>query len=130
MTGMAFNAIVNGPETSPRFGRTLRLNVAKGSSWWREDELFSAVHAALTAYRRIDCIVIYGSSEPTLYPGFASLVDGLCRIRAGRAGGVKLAIVTNGSTLHRDEVRRTLSRFDMRIMMLDRWDATAAGMAS
>ena len=127
---MAFNAIVSGPEMSPRFGGALRLNVAKGSTWWREDELFSAVHAALTAYPRIDCIVISGSSEPTLYPGFASLVDGLCRIRARRARGVKLAIVSNGSTLHRDEVRRTLSRFDMKIMMVDPWDATAAGVAS
>ena len=46
------------------------------------------------------------------------------RIRAGRAPGTKLAIVSNGSTLDRIEVRRALSQLDQRIMKLDAGDAT------
>jgi wyosine [tRNA(Phe)-imidazoG37] synthetase (radical SAM superfamily) len=126
---MAFNSIVNGPEMSRRFGRVLRLNLSEGSNWWREEELFSAVHAALTVYRRIDCIVISGGTEPTLHPRFATLVEGLCRIRARRARGVKLAIVSNGSTLHREDVRRTLSRLDLREMAVSGWDASVADIA-
>ena len=143
---MSFTAIVDGPETSRRFGRVIRLNLSKApdtvcnfacaycrsaapalpsrTNWWREDEVLSAVHAALTAYRGIECIAISGNGEPTLHPGFAVIVDGLLRIRATRAPALKLAVVSNGSTLDRIEVRRALSQLDMRVMKLDAGDAT------
>lgn len=143
---MSFTAIVDGPEMSRRFGRVIRLNLSKGTetvcdlgcadcrsaksarpsrtNWWREDELLSAVHAALTAYRHIECIAISGNGEPTRHPRFAAIVDGLLRIRAARAPGMKLAVVSNGSTLDRVEVRRALSQLDARLMTLDAGDAT------
>ena len=146
MAGMSFHAIVDGPEMSRRFGRVVRLKLSKGanavcnragascrsaapvlptcSEWWREDELLSAVHAALSAYRDIECITISGMREPTLHPRFAAIVDGLRRIRARRAPAMKLAVVSNGSTLDRLEVRRALSQLDKRVIRVDSGDAT------
>lgn len=131
---------------SRRFGRVIRVDVAKSSAavcnfacaycrsatpalpsrsdWWREDELLDAVDAALAAHPDIECIAISGTGEPTLHPGFAVIVDGLRRVRAARAPGLKLAVVSNGSTLDRIEVRRALSQVDVRLMKLDAGDAT------
>lgn len=144
--GMSHTATVNGPELSRRFGRMLRLNLSTGtdprcnfacaycrsatpvlparSSWMAEREVLSAIDSALDTHVDIDCIAISGNGEPTLHPGFAPIVEGLVRIRAGRAPGTKLAIVSNGSTLDRIEVRRALSQLDQRIMKLDAGDAT------
>ena len=143
---MSYDAIVKGPELSRRFGHVIRLNLVKSpgiscnfacaycrsdpaaaptpTEWWGEEEVLSATHAALTAHRGIECIAVSGSGEPTLHPGFAVIVDGLLRIRATRRPSMKLAIVSNGSTLDRVEVRRALSLLDVRLMKLDAGDAT------
>ena len=143
---MCVNPIVKGPELSRRFGRVIRVNLvnapeaacnfacaycrsaastpASNTTWWREDEVLSAVEAALHDHPEVECLAISGNGEPTLHPAFAGIVDGLLRIRATRAPAVKLAVVSNGSTLDRIEVRHALSQLDMRLMKLDAGDAT------
>ena len=131
---------------SRRFGRVIRLNLSKGretvcnfacaycrsaaptlptrTCWWGVDEVLSAVDAALTTHRDVECLAMSGNGEPTLHPAFARIVDGLLRLRAARAPAMKLAVVSNGTTLDRIEVRNALSRLDMRLMKLDAGDAT------
>ncbi len=143
---MAFNAIVGGPHVSRPFGRVIRLNLStspetacgfacandrrtrpaqpRPRNWRREDELLSAVHAALTAFPGLECVLLSGPGEPTLHPRFASIVDGLVRIRARRAPALKLAVVSNASRLDRVEVRLALSRLDLPLMELDAGDAS------
>jgi wyosine [tRNA(Phe)-imidazoG37] synthetase (radical SAM superfamily) len=143
---MSSNAIVNGPEMSRRFGRVIRINLVNApeaacnfacaycrsaestptsrTTWWREDDVLSAVAAAVQDHPDAECLAISGNGEPTLHPAFAVIVEGLLRIRATHAPAMKLAVVSNGSTLDRIEVRHALSQLDVRLMKLDAGDAT------
>ena len=69
-------------------------------------------------------MTVAGNGEPTLHPGFALIAEGLFHVRARRAPGAKLALLSNGSTLGRHDVFYSLSKFDVRSMKLDAGDAT------
>lgn len=81
--------------------------------------IINALDAALADDNLVDHITVAGNGEPTLHPAFARIVDGLVRVRDARAPRVKLAILSNGSTLNRLDVRYALPRFDERHMKLD-----------
>ena len=138
--------IVYGPVHSRRLGRSLRVNLAPAGckacnfncaycqygwtkfpvprDWPRPSDVIEAVDEALTRSPDVDHITVAGNGEPTLHPGFAPIAEGLFRIRARRAPDVKLALLSNGSTLDRLDVRYSLARFDERSMKLDAGDAT------
>jgi wyosine [tRNA(Phe)-imidazoG37] synthetase (radical SAM superfamily) len=82
------------------------------------------VDDALAADPAIDHLTIAGNGEPTLHPAFARIVDGLVGVRDRRAPGVKLAILSNSSTLNRLDVMHGLMQLDERHMKLDAGDAT------
>jgi len=138
--------IVYGPVVSRRLGRTLGVNLAPAGrkacnfecaycrSPWTEPParrdwpdpaaIVAAVERALEGAGELDTITIGGNGEPTLHPGFATIVDGLFHARNRYAPNAKLALVSNGSTLNRLEVVNALSRIDIRCMKLDAGDAT------
>lgn len=137
---------VYGPVQSRRLGRSLGVNLAPAGvkacnfncvycqygwtkttgriEWPEPQAIVDALDAALTADNLLDHITVAGNGEPTLHPAFARIVDGLVRVRDARAPKVKLAILSNGSTLNRLDVRYALPRFDERHMKLDAGDAT------
>ena len=137
--------IVYGPLESPRFGRSLSVNLAPagekactfdctycdhGPSAPVEGEfpapsqVIDAVEAALRIHPGIETIVVAGNGEPTMHPGFAPIAQGLWDLRRRLAPQAKLALVSNGSTLNRLDVVYSLSCFDIRVMKLDAGDAT------
>ncbi len=69
------------------------------------------------AASRLDWITVVGSGEPTLYAGLGDLLQG---IRA--TTDVKLAVITNGSLLGLEEVRRELMLADAVLPSLDAGD--------
>jgi len=138
--------IVYGPVQSRRLGRSLGVNLAPAGckacnfncsywqygwtsfphrgDWPRPADVIEAVDQALTSMPDVDHITVAGNGEPTLHPGFAPIAEGLFLVRARRAPQVKLALLSNGSTLNRLDVVYSLSKFDVRSMKLDAGDAT------
>jgi wyosine [tRNA(Phe)-imidazoG37] synthetase (radical SAM superfamily) len=55
-----------------------------------------------------DYITLSGSGEPTLHSGIADIIAGIKKISA-----VPVAVLTNGSLLWIDEVRRAISGADL-----------------
>ncbi len=62
--------------------------------------------------RRINDIALSGNGEPTSAAQFAQVIDLIARIRkeTGLPATVKTVLITNGSLLHRAEVRQGLSQ--------------------
>jgi hypothetical protein len=83
--------------------------------------------------RRINDIALSGNGEPTSAAEFAEVVDLVARVRreSGLSEDVKTVLITNGSLLYREEVRRglrELARINGEVWFkLDR--ASEAGMA-
>ena len=139
-------SVVYGPVKSRRLGRSLGVNLAPGRvkacnfncvycqygwtgmpgrvPWPDAASIVNAVDVALATDPAVDAITVAGNGEPTLHPAFARVVDGLVAVRAKRAPGAKLAILSNGSTLARRDVVHGLMQFDERHMKLDAGDAT------
>jgi wyosine [tRNA(Phe)-imidazoG37] synthetase (radical SAM superfamily) len=140
------SGIVYGPLRSRRLGRSLGVNLGPAGrktcnfncayceyGWtdfpaggafpdWRD--VIEAVDGALAADAAVDAITVAGNGEPTLHPAFARIVEGLVDVRNRRAPDAKLALLSNGSTLHRLDVLYSLAAFDTRCMKLDAGDAT------
>jgi len=138
--------IVYGPVRSRRLGLSLGVNLAPAGckacnfncsycqygwtrfsasrGWPRPAEVIQAVYRALADTPDVDHITVAGNGEPTLHPGFALIAEGLFHVRARRAPGAKLALLSNGSTLGRRDVFDSLSKFDVRSMKLDAGDST------
>jgi wyosine [tRNA(Phe)-imidazoG37] synthetase (radical SAM superfamily) len=137
---------VYGPELSVRLGRSLGVNLAPGGTkactfncayceygwtnppvheaWPHPASVIEAVDRALVADNEVDHITVKGNGEPTLHPAFATIVEGLVKVRTRRAPRARLAILSNGSMVHRLDVKYSLPLFDDRYMKLDAGDAT------
>lgn len=136
------NGIVYGPVSSPQLGRSLGVDPLpapyrvctydcvycafrhmpsepRGTRWPTPGEVGSAVANALPEAGLLDSITLSGHGEPTLHPRFGSLVaEVLSAARHGRPG-VPVRIVTNGSMVCHEDVRRALDLLDERIVKLD-----------
>lgn len=66
----------------------------------------------------VDIVTFSGNGEPTLNLNLGVIAK---RIKA-RIGNLPMAILTNSSLLHRKDVRRSLSTFDMLVAKLDAGD--------
>ena len=138
--------IVYGPLESRRLGRSLGINLTPPGKktcnyncsycqyGWTDfpakgdfppaHEVLAAVDQALTLHSDVDSITVAGNGEPTLHPAFVPIADALFHARERHAPKARLALLSNGSTLHRPEVVHALRRFDTRSMKLDAGDAT------
>ena len=68
---------------------------------------------------RLDAITFCGNGEPTLHPDLAEIVVAAKGLRDQYFPLAKLAILSNSSTLGRNEVRDALEMLDLKIMKLD-----------
>lgn len=67
----------------------------------------------------LDAITFSGNGEPTLHPELATIIKAVSVLRDTYATHAKLAILSNGSTVHRPEVREALHAIDLKLMKLD-----------
>jgi wyosine [tRNA(Phe)-imidazoG37] synthetase (radical SAM superfamily) len=67
----------------------------------------------------LDSLTIAGNGEPTLFPDIGELVDAVVDARDCHWPTARTVILTNGTLLHRPDVRRALARLDKRILKLD-----------
>ncbi len=138
----AAHAVVYGPISSRRFGRSLGVDFSpvgwrvcsfdcvycelaatesatNAPHWPSAGELESALAQALPQAGPLDSITISGRGEPTLHPRFgAALAAVVSEARRARPG-TPVRILTNGTTLVRADVRRALDLLDERVVMFD-----------
>jgi wyosine [tRNA(Phe)-imidazoG37] synthetase (radical SAM superfamily) len=134
--------IVFGPISSPQLGRSLGVNPLpspyrvcsydcwycpfrhlppglRETRWPTPGEVGSALANVLPEAGRLDSITLSGHGEPTLHPRFGSLVAEVLSAARHVRPGVPVRIVTNGSTLPHEDIRRALDLLDERIVKLD-----------
>ena len=70
----------------------------------------------------IDTITFAGNGEPTLHPFFLSIVKELIVLRDTYFPSAKIAVLTNGYTLHKLRINQALSIVDQAIVKLDAGD--------
>jgi len=142
MASSQVKGIVYGPVWSPQLGRSLGVDPLpppyrvctfdcvyctfqhlpsgrRGTRWPSPGEVGSALANALPEAGPLDSITLSGHGEPTLHPRFGSLVAEVLSAARHARPGVPVCIVTNGSTVCHEDVRRALDLLDERIVKLD-----------
>ena len=79
------------------------------------DKLFEMVNADNAP----DVITFAGNGEPTMHPQFEEIIDDVLKIRDNYAPSAKVSVLTNGTMLKKESVRRALSKVDNNIVKLD-----------
>ena len=142
-------ALIYGPVQSRRYGRTLGVNPmpraakicnfdcvycqlgwtpagqheatpSNAEAWADLEELeraFAAIPEGLA--ERIDVIMLCGNGEPTLHPRFAEFAGCLRALRDQHLPGLPIAMLTNGTRLHEEEVHVAASALDEVSVKLD-----------
>lgn len=83
------------------------------------DALEKSLRQIIRQRMKLDCITFSGNGEPTLHPDLAEIVAKAKTLRDRYVPQVKLAILSNSSTVGRKEVREALETLDLRVMKLD-----------
>lgn len=131
------NTIIFGPVVSRRFGRSLGIDLSPALKSCNFDCLYcelpkaqrqntivdplpyttilDAVKKALAHHSDIDVLTVTANGEPTLYRDLEPLVEGLNALKKG----VKLLILSNGSTITDPTIRQILTKFDYVKLSLD-----------
>lgn len=131
------NSIIFGPIPSRRFGISLGIDLSPSKKQCNFDCLYCELEGAKTVdkmdiypsveeiikaikenflkHPKIDVITITCNGEPTLYPKLDELVDEINKIK----GNTKTLILSNGSTIYKQEVFNTLLKIDIVKLSLD-----------
>lgn len=131
------NSIIFGPIPSRRFGISLGIDlspskkqcnfdclycelegaktVEKMDIYPSVDEIISAVKESFLNHPKIDVVTITCNGEPTLYPKLNELIDELNKIKKE----AKILILSNGSTIYKEEVFSALLKIDIVKLSLD-----------
>jgi wyosine [tRNA(Phe)-imidazoG37] synthetase (radical SAM superfamily) len=66
-----------------------------------------------------DVITFAGNGEPTLHPEFAGIIDDTVRLRDKLAPACRIAVLSNSTMIHREQVFQALLKVDDNILKLD-----------
>ncbi len=86
------------------------------------ETVLCAVEKALKKPRTIDVLTFSGNGEPTLHPDFFEIVRGVRELVDIFRPNVKIALLSNSSTVMEDEIQSTLQWIDLPIMKFDAGD--------
>lgn len=140
--------VIYGPIHSRRLGRSLGINllptkrklctfdciycqygsfepaaVAEGYKGFPSPEtVLRRIEEALQQRPLLDYITFSGNGEPTLHPQFPDIAAQVRRLRDQMCPGVRLAILSNSSRIHRADIREAVEQLDDPIMKLDAGD--------
>lgn len=131
------NSIIFGPIPSRRFGISLGIDLSPSKKQCNFDCLYCELKGAKTVAKmdeypsienvineiknsfekhpKIDVITITANGEPTLYPKLNELVEEINKIK----GDTKTLILSNGSTIYKEEIFNTLLKIDTVKLSLD-----------
>jgi wyosine [tRNA(Phe)-imidazoG37] synthetase (radical SAM superfamily) len=68
---------------------------------------------------RPDVITFSGNGEPTMHPDFAGIIDDTIEVRDKLCPEAKVAVLSNSTMLHKEEVMQALCKVDENLMKLD-----------
>ena len=139
--------IIYGPVRSRRLGRSLGINLLPtsykictfnclycqygwtlihgrilkdGDQWPQVNEVYGALERSLKEISPSpDYITFSGNGEPTIYPDFPVIVDGVIKLRNDLAPSAKVAVLSNSTMVMDENILTALSRLDVKIMKLD-----------
>lgn len=148
------DSITYGPVFSRRLGRSLGVNLLPaerkvctfdciychyghatpvaspaGIAFPPADWVLAAVEKIVRHYPYADHLTFSGNGEPTLHPQFPEIVAGVRRLLDRMTHRLRLAILSNSTTVRLSHVREALALFDAPILKLDAGDvATFAAL--
>lgn len=67
----------------------------------------------------LNAITFAGNGEPTLHPQFAEIIDETLVLRNRYFSEVKIAVLSNSTNLHKENIFNALSKIEMPILKLD-----------
>lgn len=131
------NSIIFGPIPSRRFGISLGVDLSPSKKQCNFDclycelegaktvdkmdsnpsviEIISAIKESFEKHPKIDVITLTANGEPTLYPKLDELVNEINKIK----GQAKTLILSNGSTIYKEEIFNCLLKIDIVKLSLD-----------
>lgn len=131
------NSIIFGPVPSRRFGISLGIDLSPSKKQCNFDclycelegaktveemdefpsvqEIINAIKYSFLKHSKIDVITITCNGEPTLYPNLDELVDEINKIK----NNTKTLILSNGSTIYKENIFKTLLKIDTVKLSLD-----------
>ncbi len=147
MAVFLFDELIFGPVRSRRLGVSLGINLlpthkkicsfnciycecgwtnshqALKNSLPRNEEFKTALEKKLIELQGTDLepdsITFAGNGEPTLHPEFAAIVDTTIQLRNRYAPHALISVLSNGSILHKTEIREALKMVDNNLLKLD-----------
>lgn len=69
--------------------------------------------------KEIDAITFAGNGEPTLHPDFAEIIDDTVFLRNKYHKKATIAVLSNASTIHQNNIFNALQKIDQNILKLD-----------
>ena len=131
------NSIIFGPIPSRRFGISLGIDLSPSKKQCNFDCLYCELEGAKTVEKmdefpsvediikeiknsflihpKIDVLTLTCNGEPTLYPKLNELIDEINKIK----GNTKTLILSNGSTIYKEDIFNTLLKIDIVKLSLD-----------
>ena len=67
----------------------------------------------------LDVLTFAGNGEPTMHPEFSKIIDDTILLRNKYFPGVKIAVLSNSSFIHKKEVFEALNKIEMNILKID-----------
>ncbi|MDR0836498.1 MAG: radical SAM protein [Tannerella sp.] len=149
MATILFDKIVYGPVHSRRLGVSLGVNLSPadgkrctfnciycecGLNEERKtnthapsrEDVKQALNEALTKMQtegvKPDVITFSGNGEPTMHPDFSGIIDDTLLIRDELCATAKVAVLSNSTMLHKQEVVEALLKIDDNLMKFDAAD--------
>lgn len=147
MTIQLQNDIIYGPVRSRRLGRSLGINLlptsfkictfnclycqygwtqvhgrylADKGQWPMVSQVFTALEQALLKIVPPPAYITFsGNGEPSIHPKFSEIIDGVCQLRDKIYPTALLAILSNSTTVTEPDIRKAISKLDVKIMKLD-----------
>lgn len=145
MPTQLFHAAIFGPVNSRRFGISLGINLLAPdqkvcnfdcvycecgftenpgkipNKFADAESLLTELEERFAAqrYPHLDVITYAGNGEPTLHPHFGEIASGIRRLRDIYYPHSDIVLLTNGTTLHKAQVRRAAAEMDIIAVKLD-----------
>jgi wyosine [tRNA(Phe)-imidazoG37] synthetase (radical SAM superfamily) len=144
MATFLFDDIVFGPVKSRRLGNSLGINLLPDDAkvctfncvycecgWTnnvssglpsgkeikqRMDVEFKRLHEN---HVPVDVITFAGNGEPTLHPEFDTIIDHTIKLRDGFFPDAEIAVLTNATLLHKQDVNEALQKVEKPLLKLD-----------
>jgi wyosine [tRNA(Phe)-imidazoG37] synthetase (radical SAM superfamily) len=146
MTTFLFDKTIFGPIKSRRLGASLGVNLLPNTSkvcnfnciycecgWTTDLKSSKALPSAEEVKdllekklqemkqnkRHLDVITFAGNGEPTMHPSFSEIIDNTIALRDKYFPGIKVAVLSNSTLVHKKEVFDALEKVDLNILKID-----------